>query len=346
MAANIYDWSTTAASNATADTDLTWAEGQAPSTVNNSARVMMQRTKQLLVDLGGSITAGGTANALTVAAQSPFAALADGQIVSFRAAATNTAAATINVNLIGSKAIMKLTEAGPVALAGGEIQNTGLYVVQYSTALNGGVGAWLLQNATAADQRMLYQTKSGNYTALISDNNAFIRFTASATLSLPAAATLTPGWHLHVKADFGGGNVTIDPNGSETINSATTIVIPRGEGALIICDGTGFFTLATPSTVVATSPGYVRLPSGIIIQWGVSTNVSTDYSVTLPVAFVAGVFSVQLTPSINAGLSNLYSAVTSNASTTAFDIRTRVASNGGAVGGQASLTVFWLVIGI
>jgi hypothetical protein len=42
---SIYDWSTSSASNANADGDINWAEGQAPSTVNNSARVMMQRIK-------------------------------------------------------------------------------------------------------------------------------------------------------------------------------------------------------------------------------------------------------------------------------------------------------------
>lgn len=37
----LYQWSTTAASNATADPSINWQEGQAPSTVNDSARAMM-----------------------------------------------------------------------------------------------------------------------------------------------------------------------------------------------------------------------------------------------------------------------------------------------------------------
>lgn len=36
--------------NATGDADLNWAEGQAPSTVNNAARVMMQREKPISGD--------------------------------------------------------------------------------------------------------------------------------------------------------------------------------------------------------------------------------------------------------------------------------------------------------
>lgn len=37
----LWNWSTTAANNATADPSINWQEGQAPSTVNDSARAMM-----------------------------------------------------------------------------------------------------------------------------------------------------------------------------------------------------------------------------------------------------------------------------------------------------------------
>jgi hypothetical protein len=38
---SFWKWSRTAANNATADGSINWAEGQAPSTVNDSARAMM-----------------------------------------------------------------------------------------------------------------------------------------------------------------------------------------------------------------------------------------------------------------------------------------------------------------
>lgn len=166
MAANIYDWDVVEANNATADTALTWAEGQAPSTVNNSARVMMRRGKELLIDLGGSLSAGGTANALTLTAQSAFASLANGRVVSFKATASNTGAATINVNAIGAKAIVKMTSSGESPLTGGEIQNTGMYTLQYSTALNAGVGGWLLLAPTVSG------TPQGQIFGLTLSNNA------------------------------------------------------------------------------------------------------------------------------------------------------------------------------
>ncbi len=50
---SIYDWSLLALENASADEDINWAEGQPPSSVNDSARAMMQRIKEYLFDNGG-----------------------------------------------------------------------------------------------------------------------------------------------------------------------------------------------------------------------------------------------------------------------------------------------------
>lgn len=146
MAANIYDWSTTAASNASSDSGINWAEGQAPSSVNNSARQMMGRLAELLDDIGGTLTAGGTANALTITANSGFTTYATGHMLAFKAAADNTGATTLSVNAIGAKHIRKFTPSGESALEAGDIKNNGLFVVRYDAAANSAAGAWILQN--------------------------------------------------------------------------------------------------------------------------------------------------------------------------------------------------------
>lgn len=146
---NIYAWDVIAGNNANADSSINWAEGMPPSDVNDSARVMMARVKELLIDIGGSIVATGTANNISVSAQSGFTTLANGRMVSFRAIANNTQATTLNVNSIGAKPVLKATGSGIVALSGREIQSGAMYTLQYSTALNSGNGAWLLLNPTA-----------------------------------------------------------------------------------------------------------------------------------------------------------------------------------------------------
>lgn len=146
--ASVYDWSLLAANNANSDSDINWAEGQAPSTVNNSARFMMQRVKELISDLGAITAVGGSANVLTFAAKSSISAYFDGIRLAFRASADNTGAVTLNVNAAGAKPVVKFTVDGETALTSGEIQAGAIYEVIYSTALNGAAGGWLILNPT------------------------------------------------------------------------------------------------------------------------------------------------------------------------------------------------------
>ncbi len=54
---SFWKWSRTAANNATADGSINWAEGQAPSTVNDSARAMMAAASKYRDDVGGAMAA-------------------------------------------------------------------------------------------------------------------------------------------------------------------------------------------------------------------------------------------------------------------------------------------------
>ncbi len=110
------------------------------------------------------------------------------------------------------------------------------------------------------DGRAVYASKSANYTALANDNNVFFRFTAAATLSLTAVATLGANWHCTVWAD--GGDVTIDPDASETVNGAATLVIPNGNMVSLVSSGTAFFASGIPSlwTLVSLDAGAAAGP--------------------------------------------------------------------------------------
>lgn len=85
-----------------------------------------------------------------------------------------------------------------------------------------------------------FESKATSYAAVAADRGKLLHFTAASTLSLTAAATLTAGWWILVRAI--GGNVTVDPNGAELINGASTLLILSGDSCLIHCDGTGFHT--------------------------------------------------------------------------------------------------------
>lgn len=120
----IYDWSTTAASNNTADASVNWREGQAPSTVNNSTRAMMAAIAKFRNDQSGTVlVSGGSSTAYTVTTNSVLT-LADGISVCLQLHATNGAAPTFNPDGVGAKAIRVSTGLAVASgiMLGGSVQ--------------------------------------------------------------------------------------------------------------------------------------------------------------------------------------------------------------------------------
>lgn len=130
----------------------------------------------------------------------------------------------------------------------------------------GGTGA---TTAAAARDNLLLSgkvaTKGSGYTALTTDRGKVLRFTGAYTLALTAAATLGDGWTVSVVAD--GGAVTIDPDGSETIDGEATRVIPDGDAATIHCNGSAFYVvaakeLAETRSILASAKSYEEFGGG------------------------------------------------------------------------------------
>lgn len=117
MALSFFKWSKTAANNATADPNVLWSEGQAPSTVNDSARAMMASTAGYRDDISGSVVTGGTSTAYTLTSNQIFDSLANMsyQMIAFTPNATNTGACTLNVDGLGAKPIVTAPDVPLVA---------------------------------------------------------------------------------------------------------------------------------------------------------------------------------------------------------------------------------------
>jgi microcystin-dependent protein len=139
-----WKWSRTASSNATADNTINWAEGMAPSAVNDSARAMMARLAEWRDDVSGTITTAGTATAYTLVSNQGFDNFADmnGAMIAFVPHTTNGATVTLNVDGLGAKPL----RFGPsLELQSGVLIQGTPYVVSY----NNSDGAFYLQGGFA-----------------------------------------------------------------------------------------------------------------------------------------------------------------------------------------------------
>lgn len=129
----LYKWSRMPESNATADSTINWQEGQAPSSINDSARSMMVAMAKYRDDTTGAIATGGTSTAYSVTTYEAFDSLArlNGQIVAFTPHTTNGATVTLNVDGLGAKPLRSAPSTE--LLAGTLIQGTP-YVAVYNHA--------------------------------------------------------------------------------------------------------------------------------------------------------------------------------------------------------------------
>jgi hypothetical protein len=161
-------WSRTAASNATADSSVNWAEGQSPSSVNDSARAMMARIAEWRDDLGG-LTTGGSATAYSVSTNRGFASAAamDKAIVTIIPHVTSGAAATLAVDGLAARQLR--TATGVNVPAGALVAGTP-YAVIYLNAttefiLLGGSSLELYGLAALAANGLIGRTAAGVYAA-------------------------------------------------------------------------------------------------------------------------------------------------------------------------------------
>jgi hypothetical protein len=91
--------------------------------------------------------AGTNALTFTPLSNTPtLTAYANGNVLTGIAVATNTTAVTLATGAISPLGVFKDTEAGPVALTGGEIVIGNAYGFRYDSALAGGSGGFHLQN--------------------------------------------------------------------------------------------------------------------------------------------------------------------------------------------------------
>ncbi|MBP2491670.1 hypothetical protein J3A75_000001, partial [Methylobacterium sp. PvP105] len=89
--------------------------------------------------------------------------------------------------------------------------------------------------------------------------------------------------------------------------------------------------------------GSIRLPGGLIAQWGLVTAAEADVAVAFGIAFPGSCLGVWAQPVAGAG-DALHAAQVSDVAATGFTLRTRRAA-AGSVAGVGSVPTYWLALG-
>lgn len=213
-------------------------------------------------------TTAGTGGAEEISVAAPLS-LAGGILTTSIATARLVGRATA-----GTGAMEALTVTAPLAVSGG--------AVSISMATSRLLGRTTANTGTAEEisvgQRMTLSSgvlnaagdvptsRSSNTQLAAADDRKVLLLTSTFTQTLVSAATLDAGWSVRLM-NVGTGQITIDPNGSETIGGVATAVMNPGDVWDVMSDGTNLqlARVAGDNVALLTSGTSWTVPAGVYV---------------------------------------------------------------------------------
>ena len=138
MATGVQVWSETPVTNATVDSNINFAEGMAPSQVNDSARALMASVAKWRDDNNTTLITSGTTTALTLATNQVEAGLTAGYTVAATLGTAVDASATLAVDGLTAAPIQLVKGS---AISAGQLSSGQTVQFTYSST---GTGQWIL----------------------------------------------------------------------------------------------------------------------------------------------------------------------------------------------------------
>lgn len=116
------------------------------------------------------------------------------------------------------------------------------------------------------------KAKAATYAVVAADRGDVLLCSGTFSVTLDAAATLGNGFTFAVR-NTGTGTITIDPNGAETVDGASTRTLKPNQSAILVCDGANWITVGLSGNG-ATGGG------ADAIFYENDQTVMTDYTIT------------------------------------------------------------------
>jgi len=207
----------------------------------------------------------------------------------------------------------------------------------------------------------------GNYRGMVAyttntaltaaDVGKFVQTSGTVTLTLPDATTVATGSTITVYTGSTAGYVTTVtcPNGAmggSGSNGTATVTIQAGVMNEFVAAGSGatataWIVLGAGGAMALTSPGYQRLPSGLIIQWAQSACANATTTTTVfPLAFPTACLNVSGTGYQASGNQQAY-VVINGKTATQFTWNAFLALGGSTptLASTAAVQNWWIAVG-
>jgi hypothetical protein len=167
---------------------------------------------------------------------------------------------TILFNNVGAETITVRNDGGTqvVTVAAGELwqiyltnnstANGAWSVLQYGASISQAnasalAGTGIVAVGTLLSQSVPVTTFNSNYTAGTNDRAIMFNWTGAAgSITLPSPGTVGTNWFIYLR-NSGSGSVVATPPGLITIDGAVNLSFQPGESAIIVTDGTNFYTI-------------------------------------------------------------------------------------------------------